>query len=95
VHLGIYEFHGDPEELIAGYRRLMAMIPQDASAWHLCARLSHGIVVYDTCPTAEVFRGFSTSAAFRDAIAAAGLPEPHVSDAPVVAVRAAGADVNG
>jgi hypothetical protein len=92
VHLGIYEFRGDPEELIAGYHRLMAMMPSDATVWHLCARRDDGIVVYDTCPSEEIFRGFSTSPGFHEAIAAAGLPEPAVSDVPVVAARSAGGD---
>jgi hypothetical protein len=93
VHLGVYEFHGDPDELVAAYDRLMSMMPPGASTWHLCTRANSRIVVYDTCPSEEIFRGFSTSAAFREAIAAAGLPEPVISDAAVVAARADGVDL--
>jgi hypothetical protein len=89
VHLGIYEFTGDPDRLIEGYERMMASMPPGNTAWHLCARRPDGIVVYDTCPSEEVFRSFSTSPGFTAAIAAAGLPQPVISDQPVVAARSA------
>ena len=93
MHLGIYEFRGDPEELVPAYERLMASLPAGNVSWHLCARSDEGIVVYDTCPSEDVFHAFSSSAAFHQAIAAAGLPHPAISGARVIAARAAGADV--
>ena len=93
MHLGIYEFHGDPDELLAGYHRLMASLPAGNVSWHLCARRNDGIVIYDTCPSEEVFRAFSSAPGFHQAIAAAGLPDPAISGAPVVSARAAGRDV--
>jgi hypothetical protein len=93
VHLGIYEFHGDPDDLLPAYERLMATLPAGNVSWHLCARRDEGIVVYDTCPSEDVFTAFSSSPAFHQAIAAAGLPRPAISGVPVVAARAAASDV--
>jgi hypothetical protein len=95
VHLGIYEFHGDPDELLPAYERLMSSLPAGNVSWHLCVRRDDGIVIYDTCPSKDVFDGFSSSPAFHQAIAAAGLPDPAISGLPVVAARAAGAEVAG
>ena len=89
AHLGVYRFRGDPAELLPAYDRLMAGMPPESSAWHLCAVEPGGIVVYDTCPTEEVFAAFSTDPGFRSAIAAVGLPEPEVEGFPVHAVRPA------
>jgi hypothetical protein len=87
MHLGIYEFSGDPAELIPAYERMMASMPPGNTSWHLCARRADGIVIYDTCASEEVFKGFSTSPGFLGAIAAAGLPEPTITGVPVVAAR--------
>jgi hypothetical protein len=83
MHLGIYRFEGDPGDLLPGYDRLVQMIPAGNIAWHLCAVEDDGIVVYDTCPTEEAFVAFSTSPQFRDAIDAAGLPQPSITGRPV------------
>jgi hypothetical protein len=50
VHLGIYEFDGDPARLLEAYDALARSMPID-SAWHLCATRPDGITIYDTCPT--------------------------------------------
>lgn len=93
MHLGIYEFHGDPDVLLAGYHRLMASLPAGNISWHLCARRDDRLIVYDTCPSEEVFQAFSSSPGFHQAIAAAGLPDPAISGVPVIAARAAGNDL--
>ncbi len=74
MHLGIYEFTGNPKELLAGYDRLMTAIPQGNVSWHLCAVREDGITIYDTCPSEAVFESFSTNPGFHEAIANAGLP---------------------
>jgi len=83
MHLGIYRFTGDPDKLLEGYDKVVAMMPAENIFWHLCAVEPGGIVIFDTCPSEEVFRGFSTSDQFRAALEAAGLPQPEVSDLPV------------
>jgi hypothetical protein len=76
MHLGVYEIDGDPDELLAAYDRLMAGMPEDQVVFHACAVRDHGITIYDACPTQDAFERFSTSAEFRGAIEAAGLPWP-------------------
>jgi hypothetical protein len=90
VHLGIYEFRGDPEQLLPAYDRLMASMPAGNTSWHLCARRADGIVIYDTCPSEDAFNAFSSSPALQQAFAAAGLPAPAISGIPVVSARAGG-----
>jgi hypothetical protein len=90
MHLGIYRFRGNPDELLAAYDRLMAGVGDDAIHLHACAVEPNGITLYDACPTREAFERFSTSAEFRAGIAAVGLPEPEIEDYPLHAARARG-----
>jgi hypothetical protein len=83
VHLGIYRFAGDPDELIPAYDRMMASMPPGVVYFHACAVEPHGITIYDACPTREAFERFATGADFQAALAAVGLPEPEIASAPV------------
>ena len=87
MFLGAYHFTGDPDELLAGYRRLRAGFPPGSLDLHVCARTTDGIVVLDACPSEDVFQSFSTGPEFAAARRAAGLPEPVVE--PVGEVHAA------
>jgi hypothetical protein len=93
VHLGIYRFDGDPDELLAAYERLSAAVPAATSDVHVCARRDDGITIYDTCPSREVFERFSTSDAFLGALAAAGLPQPRVEGHAVHTARVRGEEL--
>ena len=88
MYLGVYSFSGDPETLLRAYDKLVAMMPADNLQWHMCTQVADGIVVYDTCPSEEVFIGFSTSPQFRGGLEAAGLPEPTITGQAVYAARA-------
>jgi hypothetical protein len=91
VYLGIYDYHGDPDHLLAAYDRLMADMPEDQLYLHACAVRDNGITIYDACPTKEAFERFSTSAEFRSASEAAGLPAPSgLEGVPLHAARARG-----
>jgi hypothetical protein len=81
VFLGAYRFDGDPDELLAGYDRLIASLSEHGMQLLLHAVVSDdtGITVLDSCPSRDVFAGFSTSADFAGAIEAAGLPTPTVT----------------
>ena len=83
MHLGIYHFAGDPKELRAAYDRLLAGMPTGQITLHICAVRPDGITIYDTCPSEEAFRNFSSNPALQEAFAAAGLPEPEISGLPV------------
>lgn len=83
MHLGIYRFEGNPDELLPAYDSLMQSMPPGKISWHLCTVVPDGIVIYDTCPSEEAFVAFSTGAGFRGALAQVGLPEPTVTGQPV------------
>jgi len=76
MHLGTYRFDGDPDDLLVRYDRMLAGFPVDELLVHVCVRRTDGITIIDTCPNAAEFRAFSTSAGFRDALDAVGLPSP-------------------
>lgn len=80
MFMGIYEFNGDPEELLVAYDRMMEGLPTDGLSFHACIRRQVGIVIYDCCPSEEVFRAFSTSEGLLNAMSAAGLPTPVVAE---------------
>lgn len=91
MHLGIYDFDGDPGGLLAAYDRLMAGMPEGQIDFHGCAVRENGITIYDACPTKEVFERFSASAGFLAAVEAAGLPRPtRITGLPLHAARARG-----
>jgi hypothetical protein len=87
MYLGAYHFDGSVPELLDAYERLMATFPPETLDLHVCVVRDGGLTVFDACPAAEVFVGFSTSAEFRAAVGAAGLPEPRVE--PIGEVHAA------
>ena len=78
MFLGAYHFTGHPEPLLAGYRKLMAHYPPESLDLHVCVIHATGMIVYDSCPSRELFDEFSQGESFRAALAAAGLPEPSV-----------------
>ena len=78
MHLGTYRIDGDPDDLLARYDRMLAGFPVDELLVHICVRRADGITIIDTCPTEADFRSFSTSAEFRSALDAVGLPQPLV-----------------
>ncbi|MGH8860846.1 MAG: hypothetical protein ACRDVG_06360 [Jatrophihabitantaceae bacterium] len=77
MYLACYRYDGDPDDLEAKYRTLLAPFAADIAV-QLAVRRRDGLDVYDSCPSEQQFRDFSTSAAFRTVQADAGLPEPRV-----------------
>jgi len=78
VFLGSYRFDGDPDELLRAYRRLVAAMPAQQFILHVCVQGETGITVLDSCPSREVFDGFTSGPEFAEAVAASGLPEPSI-----------------
>jgi hypothetical protein len=78
VFLGAYHFAGDPAELVAAHDRLTAQFPPGIFDLHVCVARDDGIVVFDACPSREVFTDFAQSDGFLTAVADAGLPAPRV-----------------
>jgi hypothetical protein len=84
MHVSIWKFTGDPDELEARYDSMVAEFPTDEFVAHLCLRAPDGILIIDTCPSREAFEAFSTGDGFRDARRRHGLPDPaEVHDHPV------------
>jgi hypothetical protein len=89
MYLGIYDIDGDSRELLVAYDRLIAGMPEGQLFFHACAVRENGITIFDACPTKEAFEKFSTSAEFRNAAEAAGLPWPSkIEGLPPHAIRA-------
>ena len=78
LYLGAVHFDGDPGELLPAYHRLLERFGIDALDVHLCITRDGGLTVLDACPTKAIHEEFTTSDAFRDAIAVAGLPAPRI-----------------
>ena len=92
MHVSIWKFTGDPDELTRGYDALAAEMPTDQFIANLCLRAPDGIIIVDTCPTREAFEAFSTSDEFRVARKRHGLPDPsELHDYPVHAAFLNGA----
>lgn len=98
MHVSIWKFTGDPEELTRSYDAMLAEFPTDQFIAHLCLRAPDGMIVVDTCPSHEAFEAFSTSEEFRSGRQRHGLPDPsELHDYPVHAafLNGAAAGVTG
>jgi hypothetical protein len=87
VFLGAYHFDGETRALLDGYDRLVAQFPPGVIELNVCVARDDGITVFDACPSADVFSGFSQSPEFLAAVSTAGLPAPRVE--PLGTVHAA------
>ena len=79
MFLGRYDFAGHPGDLLPRYHAMMDQVPDGDVGLHACITHPGGITIYDTCPTVEVFRTFSSSPDFLDLVRSVGLPEPTVT----------------
>jgi hypothetical protein len=78
MFLSAYHFAGDPVALAASHDRLYKRFPSESLDLHVRLLVEGAIAVFDACPSAEAFAGFSQSAEFRQALADAGLPQPQL-----------------
>jgi hypothetical protein len=78
LYLGAMHFDGDPGELLPSYHRMLERFQIETLDVHLCIVRDDGLTVFDACPGKAVHEQFTRSDAFRDAVAAAGLPEPRI-----------------
>ena len=65
MHASIWKFTEEPDELAARCDAMVAEIPQANLVLHMCLRADDGIVLVDTCPSAEVFAAFVESEGLR------------------------------
>jgi hypothetical protein len=58
MHCSFWRFEGDPDDLERRYLALIAEIPESNHVLHAAARLPDGLLIFDTCPSEEVYREF-------------------------------------
>jgi hypothetical protein len=96
MHCSVWRFVGDPDDLQRRYLALLAEIPESNHTLHATARTHDGLLIFDTCPSEEVYRSF-----FGPGGPAAALFERHGlvpttrEDHPVIRAYASGARVDG
>ena len=78
MFLSTYHFAGETTELVAGYDRLVGMLPAGEITLNICVQRPDGISVYDVCPTEADFLAFSRGPDFAAALQAAGLHAPRI-----------------
>jgi hypothetical protein len=95
MHCSIWTYEGDPGELVGRYEAMIADLPRENLRFTACARTSTGIVIFDTCPSKEVFDGFVASPDVRALLAHHRLDTPtSLVDYPIVAAYANGSRVD-
>ena len=95
MHCSIWTYAGDPDELVARYEALVADIPAENMRFHACARTHDGIVIFDTCPSKEVYDSFWNSPDVVALLRRHGLGDPSERlDFPVVRAYAGGTRVD-
>jgi hypothetical protein len=90
MHCSIWRFAGDPEDLEARYLALLAEVPESNHVLHAAAKTPDGLLIFDTCPSEEVYRSFfeGPGAAL---FASHGLVPTSREDHPVVRAYGSGA----
>jgi hypothetical protein len=58
MHCSVWRFDGDPDELERRYLAVLAEVPQSNQVLHAAARTPAGLLIFDTCPSEEVYRSF-------------------------------------
>ena len=58
VHCSLWRFEGDPDDLEQRYLAVMAEVPESNHVLHAAAKTPDGLLVFDTCPSEEVYREF-------------------------------------
>lgn len=96
MHASIWKLDGDSDELARRYDALLAELGPARIEMQLCLRARDGLVIVDTCPTEEAFRGFIASPDFAAMLERHGLPElSSIDDYPVHTAIAGGEIVAG
>ncbi len=58
MHCSIWRFEGDPDDLERRYLDLLAEIPESNHRLHAAAKTPSGLLIFDTCPSEQVYRDF-------------------------------------
>jgi hypothetical protein len=77
--MAVFDFHGDSQELAAGYDTAIHQVVAVSSARpviHLAVPREYGFMVVDVWSSEEAMRAFAANEDFRRVLRDAGLPEP-------------------
>jgi hypothetical protein len=58
MHSSLWRFEGDPDDLERRYLALLAEVPESNHRFHVAAKTPDGLLIFDTCPSEEVYRQF-------------------------------------
>ena len=95
VHCSIWRFVGDPDDLERRYLAMMAEVPETNNVLHAAAKTPEGLLIFDTCPSKEVFDGFFSSPEVEALFARHGLNDAKVEDFPLIAAYARRSRIDG
>jgi hypothetical protein len=94
MHCSVWRFTGDPDELEARYLRLMAEVPDSNHVLHAAAKTADGLLIFDTCPSEEVYHAFYEGPG-AELFARHGLVPASREDHPVIRAYGSGARLDG
>jgi len=58
MHSSVWRFEGDPDDLEQRYLAMLADVPESNHTFHAAAKTPEGLLIFDTCPSEEVYRQF-------------------------------------
>jgi hypothetical protein len=58
MHCSLWRFEGDPDDLERRYLALTAEVPESNHVLHAAAKTPDGLLIFDTCPSEDVYRTF-------------------------------------
>jgi hypothetical protein len=91
MHCSIWRFEGDPDELERRYLAMLAELPESNHKLHASAKTPDGLLIFDTCPSEDVYRSFFENGGPAEALFAKhGLVPAQREDHPVTRAYARG-----
>jgi hypothetical protein len=93
MHCSVWRFTGDPDDLEERYLALLSELPESNHAFHAAARTPDGLLIFDTCPSEEVYHAFVNGPASA-LFAKHGLVPTSREDHPVIRAYSAGSRVD-
>lgn len=93
MHCSLWRFEGDPDYLERRYLDVLAAIPESNHKLHAAAKTPTGFLIFDTCPSEQVFHDF-VDGPVRELFAKHGLTPVSVEDYPMSAAYAQGTRID-
>jgi hypothetical protein len=94
MHCSVWRFSGDPDDLEARYLTLLDEVPESNHVLHAAAKTPDGLLIFDTCPSEDVYRSFFEGGPGAALFERHGLVPASREDHPVVRAYASGTRVD-